>query len=345
MSLEMEMSGSRGLFAQPYPSVIDLSLRLNGAGPLVPIAEHFPGLQRLFISVRTFVPETLVVHLPASLLRLTVDDNPEPGTTRSQLLVPLLLLREIPVVEWSCLARDVRAVTAPQDSRVICGRAESFPGQNPAVAISFSTYGGAWRRSVHLRHWPAGASLPLAVLGGFVSGALQSLTLAHNMCSAFLTAPIMLEALRDLFIDLGRQRDVMWPRISGTYDTKSDVGCDFYNLPQHTIAARCPALKSVTIFSTPAARDTVGYLSTPLVRPDKFSRFGRALGLLQWPASERPTLVLVGCTFIGSLAFSGLDKSFSSIREVEFDTALLPPCYVECRWHGGDARPVGSLLF
>ncbi|EJD34872.1 hypothetical protein AURDEDRAFT_176084 [Auricularia subglabra TFB-10046 SS5] len=288
-----------------FQRVTHLKLFMGEAQHPVPLARIFPSLQVLALECPRGVEKIDLSGLRLRYLGLTGGAG---------LLADASVLRTIPVVEHRAVGIDT---VWPAQCDAICAHAEYF--REMIVSLSFGPRDGAWRRTVALQSPNAlDHALPLAE----IAANLVSITLDRSLVTAFVQAPVVLPALRELFLDISANgsHGSCWPPVdSGLLGPR-------VRFDELTPSVRCPALARVIIFAIPSGHPVT-------VVPTKATRFGRALGLRDG-RTTKPTIVLAGCTFNMEPIWPALDELFATVEIVACTGDRIPEYYRTCRYSG-----------
>ncbi|EJD34864.1 hypothetical protein AURDEDRAFT_130939 [Auricularia subglabra TFB-10046 SS5] len=288
-----------------FQRVTHLTLYGVEAQNLFGLAHVFPASQVLAISAS----RTQKLDLSGLRLRYLALDYDD------VLLIDRSVLASIPIIEHN-VKRGINTVW-PAPCGPICAQVEIVEykhGTSPAV--SFGARDGSWRRTFALPpQADLNVALPLAD-APMLASKLVSITLGKSFVNAFIQAPVVLAALRELFLDVSANgsNGYCWPSVGGV------------RFDELTPSVRCPALARVVILAIPSGHPVT-------VVPTKATRFGRALGLRDGRPTK-PMLVLAGCTFNMEPIWTALEELFAAVDVVECSGNCIPEYYRSCRYSG-----------
>ncbi|EJD34862.1 hypothetical protein AURDEDRAFT_176071 [Auricularia subglabra TFB-10046 SS5] len=291
--------------AEAFQHVTHLKLFIVDAQHCVRLAQIFPSLQVLDVNCPRS-NKARNIDLSGSRLRFLALAG---GTG---LLTDSSVLEAIPIVEHRTDGIDS---VWPSDDKAICAYAERPHGVN--AAISFGPRDGGWRRTIALVSLDVpDKALPLSEIASH----LVSLTLDKSLVNALIQAPVVLTALRELFLDISANGINLycWPPVHAW-----NLGLRVH-FDELTPSVRCPALARVVIFAIPSGHPIT-------VVPTKATRLGRALGLRDG-RETKPMLTLAGCTFVTEPIWPALEELFATVEVVASTGDRIPEYYRTCRY-------------
>ncbi|EJD50305.1 hypothetical protein AURDEDRAFT_121889 [Auricularia subglabra TFB-10046 SS5] len=292
-------------------------VRLSTPRPpqMLTLARVFPSLQALALFCTEF-PGPGNIDLAGLELRYMALLGPS-GMLNDASQV---LLQDIPALEQK-LHGATPVLVWPAQCDEICGVAQRW-GEDGWFTVSFGPLDGAWRRTLAPSH-RQGSTLPLADIP-ILATKLVSLTLPESLVNAFVEAPVTLDGLRELCIDISPPDDgfVKWAPQHGWLDVNYHLLFEF--LTDAAPRVHCPALARLVVFAGPTA--------SPVVFEEMLVPLARALGL----RGCRPTLILSGCAWYPAEppAHSEILDLVSTVDLAERLTDCVPEYYDTCRYSG-----------
>ncbi|EJD34413.1 hypothetical protein AURDEDRAFT_131189 [Auricularia subglabra TFB-10046 SS5] len=299
-----------------FQSVTHLKLSVFRPSQRLALARTFPSLQKLALFCSQS-PAAGNIDLSGLELRYLALSGPTAMLNDAS----QVLLQDIPVIEQYLYGATAVPVW-PAHADEICGVAELWT-RHGYSAVSLVPRDGSRRRTLAPFHRRE-VTLPLADIT-ILATKLVSFTLPGSVLNAFVEAPVTLDGLRELCIDISPSGDgfIRWGPQRGGLAVKDHIHFEY--LKSATPRVHCPALARLVVFARPAANPVV-------IFEERIVPLARALGL----RGCRPALTLSGCAWHPAEppVHSEILDLVSAVHLAECSADCVPKYYDMCRYSG-----------